>query len=89
MQNKTKHQRKPDHQVQFHDLQDETEQELSYSNGDTFYDSVAYLPNNDPIKEDNTILANMTQRKALPPGHLQRFLSSSNTTGDSNLSTTS
>ena len=37
---------------------------------------------NVPAFNDNTILANFTQHKDLPPGNLQRLLSSSSTSGD-------
>ena len=85
--NRTQQQRKSDRRVQFHDLQDGTEQEPSDSNDDTFHDSVTDLSNDDTTKDDNTILANMTQRKPLPPGYLQRLLSSSNKASDNSVVT--
>ena len=44
-----------------------------------FHDSVTDIPANSSLSDDNTILANFTQRKDLPPGHLQRLLSTPST----------
>ncbi len=47
------------------------------NNDDQFHDSITNVQNIDSSPDDNTILAHVTQHKALPPGHLHRFLSSS------------
>ena len=63
--------------VQFHATHDD--QGITDDNNtdtDKFYDASSGPNNDDTSPSDDAILAHMTQRKQLPPGHLHRVLSS-------------
>ena len=82
-QGRQPHQRKSDRSVLLHETQgDGPDNNIEVSHNETSQDTHADVENNGSSDNDNTILANMTQHKQLPPGHLQRFLSPSSGTKD-------